>query len=84
MAEQPQLGIRNDEHGVHGFGKLNYEIRNGEVVWLDGGPIRVMVTERRVGPATEPTLRDLSEALIACMAPTMGSTVPPGFRDSPT
>ena len=65
MAEQPQLGIRNDEHGVHGFGKLNYEIRNGEVVYLDGGPIRVMVTERRVGPATEPTLRDLSEALIA-------------------
>ena len=38
MAEQPQLGIRNDEDGVHGFGKLNYEIRNGEVVWLDGGP----------------------------------------------
>ena len=65
MAEQPQLGIRNDEHGVHGFGKLNYEIRNGEVVYLDGGPIRVMVTERRVGPTTEPTLRDLSEALIA-------------------
>jgi 2-polyprenyl-6-methoxyphenol hydroxylase-like FAD-dependent oxidoreductase len=65
MAEQPKLGIRNDEIGVHGFGKMNYEIRNGEVVYLDGGPIRVMVTERRVGPATEPTLRDLSEALIA-------------------
>ena len=65
MAEQPQLGMRNDEIGVHGLGKVNYEIRNGEVVWLDGGPIRVMVTERRVGPATEPTLRDLSEALIA-------------------
>ena len=64
MAEQPQLGMRNDEVGVHGLGKVNYEIRNGEVVWLDGGPIRVMVTERRVGPATEPTLRDLSEALI--------------------
>jgi hypothetical protein len=35
------------------------------VVYLDGGPIRVMVTERQVGPTTEPTLRDLSEALIA-------------------
>jgi hypothetical protein len=57
--------MRNDELGVHGLGKVNYEIRNGEVVWLDGGPIRVMVTERHVGPATEPTLRDLSEALIA-------------------
>jgi 2-polyprenyl-6-methoxyphenol hydroxylase-like FAD-dependent oxidoreductase len=65
MTEQPPLGIRNDDIGVHGLGKLNYEIRNGEIVWLDGGPIRVMVTERQVGPATEPTLRDLSEALIA-------------------
>lgn len=65
MTEQPPLGVRNDEIGVHGIGKLNYEIRNGEIVWLDGGPMRVMVTERPVGPATEPTLRDLSEALIA-------------------
>jgi len=65
MSEQPPLGIRNDEIGVHGIGRLNYEIRNGEIVWLDGGPIRVMVTEKQVGPASEPTLRDLSEALIA-------------------
>jgi len=65
MTEQPPLGIRNDEIGVHGIGKLNYEIRNGEVVFLDGGPMRVMVTEKQVGATTEPTLRDLSEALIA-------------------
>jgi hypothetical protein len=32
---------------------------------MDGGPVRVMVTEQHVGPMTEPTLRDLSEALIA-------------------
>ena len=65
MTEQPPLGIRNDEIGVHGIGKLNYEIRNGEIVYLDGGPMRVMVTEKHVGSTTEPTLRDLSEALIA-------------------
>ena len=65
MTEQPPLGIRNDEIGVHGIGKLNYEIRNGEIVYLDGGPMRVMVTEKHVGTTTEPTLRDLSEALIA-------------------
>jgi 2-polyprenyl-6-methoxyphenol hydroxylase-like FAD-dependent oxidoreductase len=65
MTGQPTLGIRNDEVGVHGIGKLNYEIRNGEVVFLDGGPMRVMVTEKQVGATTEPTLRDLSEALIA-------------------
>jgi hypothetical protein len=35
------------------------------VVYKDGGPVRVMVTERQVGPTGEPTLRDLSEALIA-------------------
>jgi 2-polyprenyl-6-methoxyphenol hydroxylase-like FAD-dependent oxidoreductase len=65
MTEQPKPGMRNDAIGVHGIGKLNYEIRNGEVVFLDGGPMRVMVTEKQVGATTEPTLRDLSEALIA-------------------
>src|ERR1700716_2686797 len=29
------------------------------------GPVGVMATEQHVGPTTEPTLRDLSEALIA-------------------
>jgi 2-polyprenyl-6-methoxyphenol hydroxylase-like FAD-dependent oxidoreductase len=65
MTEQPPLGIRNDAIGVHGLGKVNYEIRNGEIVWLEGGPIRVMVTEKQVGASSEPTLRDLSAALIA-------------------
>src|SRR4051812_45541386 len=30
-----------------------------------GGRVRILVTEQHVGPTTEPTLRDLSEALIA-------------------
>ncbi|MEA2297332.1 MAG: 3-(3-hydroxy-phenyl)propionate hydroxylase [Solirubrobacteraceae bacterium] len=64
MAEEPELGIRRDGHGIHGLGRVNYEIRDGEVVYLDGGPVRVMVTERHTGPAGEPTLRDLSQALI--------------------
>ena len=65
MAEEPELGIRRDALGVHAFGRSEYEIRDGEVVYLDDGPVRVMVTERQVGPAREPSLRDLSEALIA-------------------
>ena len=65
MAEQPELGIHRNAFGVHSFGKMKYEIRDGEVVYMDGGPVGVMVTEQHVGPATEPTLRDLSEALIA-------------------
>jgi 2-polyprenyl-6-methoxyphenol hydroxylase-like FAD-dependent oxidoreductase len=65
MAEQPELGIHRNAFGTHAFGKEKYEIRNGEVFYLDGGPTRVMVTEQHVGPATEPTLRDLSAALVA-------------------
>jgi 2-polyprenyl-6-methoxyphenol hydroxylase-like FAD-dependent oxidoreductase len=64
VAGEPKWGIHRDAVGVHGFGKLKYEIREGEVVYLDGGPARVMVTERHVGSAGEPTLRDLSDALI--------------------
>jgi 2-polyprenyl-6-methoxyphenol hydroxylase-like FAD-dependent oxidoreductase len=65
MAEEPEWGIRHDAIGVHSFGRLEYEIRDGEVVYMDGGPVRVMVTEQHVGPMSEPTLRELSEALIA-------------------
>ncbi|QOY84892.1 FAD-dependent monooxygenase [Paludibaculum fermentans] len=65
LAELPELGVRHDAIGVHGFGRREYEIRDGKVVFKESGPIRVMVTERQVGPSTEPTLRDLSEALIA-------------------
>jgi hypothetical protein len=35
------------------------------VVYMDRGPVRVMVTEQHPGATSEPTLRDLSEALIA-------------------
>ena len=67
MTESPPLGVHRNAYGVHSFGKVPYEIRDGEVVYPEGGPVGVMVTERTVGPATEPTLRDLSEALVdAC------------------
>ena len=65
MAEEPELGIRHDALGIHGLGRVEYEIRDGEIVYAESGPVRVMVTEEHVGPTTEPTLRDLSEALIA-------------------
>jgi 2-polyprenyl-6-methoxyphenol hydroxylase-like FAD-dependent oxidoreductase len=65
MAEEPPLGIHRNAFGIHAFGKFEYKIRDGKVVYMDGGPKRVMVTEQHVGPTTEPTLRDLSEALIA-------------------
>jgi 2-polyprenyl-6-methoxyphenol hydroxylase-like FAD-dependent oxidoreductase len=64
VTEEPDLGIRHDALGIHAIGRLEYEIRDGEVVYMDGGPVRVMVTEQQLGPSSEPTLADLSEALI--------------------
>src|SRR5919198_241358 len=54
VAEEPDLGLRRDALGIHGFSRLE-----------DGGPVRVMVTEQDLGRPDELTLRDLSEALIA-------------------
>ena len=64
LAEEPELGIRHDARGMHALGRAEYEIRDGEVVYADSGPVRIMVTEEDVGPASEPTLGDVSEALI--------------------
>ncbi|MGH8125831.1 MAG: FAD-dependent monooxygenase [Rhodanobacteraceae bacterium] len=40
-------------------------IRDGKVIYKDGGPFGVMVREQQVGANGEPTLEDLSAALIA-------------------
>jgi 3-(3-hydroxy-phenyl)propionate hydroxylase len=64
MTEEPELGIRRTPSGMHALGKVEYEIRDGELVYGKGGTVGVMVTESYVG-TSEPTLRDLSEGLIA-------------------
>jgi 2-polyprenyl-6-methoxyphenol hydroxylase-like FAD-dependent oxidoreductase len=64
MSEDPPLGMRRDARGVHGIGRVDYEIREGKIVYADTGPVRAMITEAQVGTTAEPTLRDLSEALI--------------------
>ncbi|MGX5843964.1 FAD-dependent monooxygenase [Mesorhizobium sp. ArgA1] len=53
ITEEPNWGIHRDATGIHGLSKL------------DDGTVRVMVTEREVGAVAPPTLRDLSDALIA-------------------
>jgi 2-polyprenyl-6-methoxyphenol hydroxylase-like FAD-dependent oxidoreductase len=53
MAEEPEWGMRRDAIGVQALSRL------------EDGPVGVLVTELQVGHTTEPTLRDLSEALIA-------------------
>jgi 3-(3-hydroxy-phenyl)propionate hydroxylase len=64
MAEEPELGVRRTPSGMHALGKVEYEITDGEVVYKPGGTVGVMLTESQVG-TSEPTLRDLSEGLIA-------------------
>jgi 2-polyprenyl-6-methoxyphenol hydroxylase-like FAD-dependent oxidoreductase len=75
LTEEPEWGTRRDARGIHGLGRVEYEIRDGEVVYLDRGPVRVMVTEERVGTG-EPTLHDLSEALIAVYGTDYGAHSP--------
>ncbi len=53
VTEEPPRGIRHDATGVHGLHRLE-----------DGRTVRVVVTEQQLGPNSDPTLHDLSEALI--------------------
>ncbi|PYP53893.1 MAG: hypothetical protein DMD39_03430 [Gemmatimonadetes bacterium] len=64
MTEEPELGIRRTPTGTHAIGKVEYEIKDGEVVYAKGGKVGVMLTEPHIG-TNDPTLRDLSEGLIA-------------------
>ncbi len=54
LTEEPPPGARHDATGIHGLHRME-----------DGRTFRVVTTERQIGPSSEPTLRDLSEALIA-------------------
>ena len=53
MSEEPEFGIRHDNNGTQAVGRLE-----------DGKRVGVVVSERYAGQAGEPTLRDLSRALI--------------------
>jgi 2-polyprenyl-6-methoxyphenol hydroxylase-like FAD-dependent oxidoreductase len=63
--EPPEWGIRRDAVGIHALSRVEYEIRGGEIVYADHGPVGILVTEQHVGQTTEPTLSDLSAVLIA-------------------
>jgi len=51
--EEPAWGFRNNAIGIHAIGKG------------DGGAARAVLTERQLRLDSEPTLRDVSEALVA-------------------
>jgi 3-(3-hydroxy-phenyl)propionate hydroxylase len=54
MRDEPELGIRHDDKGTQAIGRLE-----------DGERFGVVVSERYVPQSGEPTLRDLSQALVA-------------------
>jgi len=54
VTEETPTGIRLDDVGIHAMNVLD-----------DGRTVGIVVTEQQLGPATEPTLADLGEALTA-------------------
>ena len=61
VTEEPPRGVRHDAIGIHGLHRME-----------DGRTVRVIVTEQQLGPSSEPTLRDLSEALVAVFGTDFG------------
>jgi 3-(3-hydroxy-phenyl)propionate hydroxylase len=55
MAEEPKWGFRHDALGTHGIAKMENGVASA----------RVVLTESQVRLDNEPTLRDVSEALVA-------------------
>jgi 3-(3-hydroxy-phenyl)propionate hydroxylase len=65
MTEEPEWGRHRNAVGIHAFRKLE-----------NGGAVGVMVTEQHLGPTTEPSLSDLSEALTAAFGTDYGVHTP--------
>ncbi|MGC4108764.1 MAG: FAD-dependent monooxygenase [Thermomicrobiales bacterium] len=53
LADEPEWGLRRDEHGIHSLVRTD-----------DGTAVRVMVTEATPGATGDPALQDLSAALV--------------------
>ncbi|GLQ76802.1 hypothetical protein GCM10007881_03180 [Mesorhizobium huakuii] len=54
MSGEPALGFRSDAYGIHAIGKIE-----------ESGRVGIVLTERQLTVGGEPTLADLSEALVA-------------------
>jgi len=73
MSEEPQWGIRYDDNGTQALGPLE-----------DGKRVRLVVSEQYAGQTGEPTLRDLSRALVAVWGTDYGVHSPTWISRSPT
>lgn len=72
MTEVPEFGTHRTKVGLHSFGRKDYQIRDGKIVYAEHGPIAVMVTEVHVDVTGEPTLADLRAALQAACGTDFG------------
>lgn len=75
MTEIPEFGVHRTALGIHSFGRKDYEIRDGKIVYADHGPVAVMVTEAQVATG-EPTLDELRAALVAVYGTDYGAHNP--------
>ena len=64
--------MHRSANGTYAFGREEFEIKGGEIIYKDVGPIGVMVTEPNANAAAEPTLGDLKELLIAACGTDFG------------
>jgi 2-polyprenyl-6-methoxyphenol hydroxylase-like FAD-dependent oxidoreductase len=65
MREQPEVGIRHDDRGTQAIGPLG-----------DGDRFGVVVSEHYAGQTGEPTLRELSHALVSVWGTDFGAHSP--------
>lgn len=61
MSGEPEWGFRQDDTGSSAIGKAE-----------DGGRVRLVLTERQLGTDREPSLRDVSETLVAAYGTDFG------------
>jgi 3-(3-hydroxy-phenyl)propionate hydroxylase len=54
MTKEPKWGLHQDARGIHGIGKVE-----------NAGSVRIVLTEPQLRTDSEPTLRDVSAALVA-------------------
>jgi 3-(3-hydroxy-phenyl)propionate hydroxylase len=65
MTEKPPYGVHRSAVGMYAFGREEYEIKDGQIIYKEVGPIGVMVTEANADLSIEPTVDDLRRLLIA-------------------
>ena len=76
VTTQPELGVHRTALGIHSFGRSDYGIVDGKIVYAEAGPVTVLVTEPQVSAGGEPTLQDLKDALIAAVGTDYGAHSP--------